>query len=338
MDFRVSQKTITLKRRTILKSIYELNALKYRDNFMWGKSKGISYAYIEITEKCNSQCIYCQIANPRSIDIDKYLYNSLIDQLSELNVFEIRLGGGEPLLCDEIVSMISYACSKNIAIWICTNGSLLNKKMANDLKNAGLTGVKVSLDSCIPKIHNALRGGSGSWEAAVNAIRNSKSIGLETMINYTIGVQNINEYEQMMSFGELLGCRVATHFIMPTGRGVEYHKKFDMNNRFAESQSRIINGLSGDLYCTAGSDMVAISVTGGVRACLFADEVADANKSSLKDIFESDSMKKYMTKIPESKICNKCEYNKVLDLDSTCPIISVCRGGCWYFYEKNNSN
>ena len=321
-----------------MKNIYELNALKYKDNFMWGKSMGLSYAYIEVTEKCNSKCIYCQIAQPRAINMDRRLYDSLVDQLTELKVFEIRLGGGEPLFCDEIVSMMNYASSKNISVWICTNGSLLNKKMANDLKNAGLTGVKVSLDSCIPNKHNFLRGGAGSWEAAVSAIRNAKSIGLETTINYTIGVQNIDEYNRMMDFGELLGCNVATHFIMPTGRGAEYHEKYDMKNSFAKSQGEIINGLAGDLYCTAGSDMIAISVTGGVRACLFADETESVTIQSLKDILESNEIKKYLTKIPDSKVCENCEYDKIIKSKSTCPIISICRGGCWYFYEKNHSN
>lgn len=321
-----------------MKDIYELNALKYKDNFMWGKNMGLSYAYIEVTEKCNSKCIYCQIDKPRTINMDRCIYNLLIDQLNELKVFEIRLGGGEPLLCDDIVSMVNYASSKNIAVWICTNGSLLNKKMANDLKNAGLIGVKVSLDSCIPNKHNFLRGGNGSWEAAVSGIRNAKSVGLETMINYTIGVQNIDEYDRMMDFGELLGCNVATHFIMPSGRGVEYHKKYDMKKSFAEAQGRILNGLSGDLYCTAGSDMVAVSVTGGVRACLFANEVASVTSQSLKEILESNKIQKYLTKVPDSKVCKNCEFDKIIKSKSICPIISVCRGGCWYFYEKNYSN
>ena len=304
---------------------------------MWGKSMGVSYAYIEITEKCNRKCIYCQIDTPRAVNMDRSLYYSVIDQLCELNVFEIRLGGGEPLLCDDVVSMVRYASSKGLAVWICTNGSLLNKRMANELKSVGLIGVKVSLDSCIPNKHNFLRGGYGSWETAISAIRNAKSIGLKTTINYTIGIQNIDEYTRMIEFGELLGCNVATHFIMPTGRGVEYHKKYDMKNSFTQKQGNIINDLSGDLYCTAGSDMIAIGVSGGVRACLFACEVANVTSKSLKDILEGGEIKKYLTKIPDSKVCEKCEFDRILKSKSICPIISVCRGGCWYFYEKNRS-
>ena len=143
---------------------------------MWGKSMGVSYAYIEITEKCNRKCIYCQIDTPRAVNMDRSLYYSVIDQLCELNVFEIRLGGGEPLLCDDVVSMVRYASSKGLAVWICTNGSLLNKRMANELKSVGLIGVKVSLDSCIPNKHNFLRGGYGSWETAISAIRLAVSL------------------------------------------------------------------------------------------------------------------------------------------------------------------
>lgn len=321
-----------------MKTVYELNSLKYKDNFMWGKTMGLCYAYIEVTEKCNSKCIYCQIAKPRSIDMDRSVYNSVIDQLSELNVFEVRLGGGEPLLCSDIVSRVEYAASRSLAVWICTNGNYLSKKMAYDLKKAGLIGVKISLDSCIPSKHNFLRGGNGAWEQAITAIHNAQTVGLRTTINYTIGVQNISEYNQMMSFGELLGCGVATHFIMPVGRGAEYHEQYDMKNNFAVLQNEIISNLSGDLYCTAGSDMIAVGVTGGIRACLFADEVDNITNKTLKDILSSKRMKKYLTKVPNSKKCENCEYDKIIHSQYTCPIISVCRGGCWYFYEKNYSN
>ena len=321
-----------------MRYIYELNDLEYKDNLMWGSSLGISYAYIEITEKCNSKCVYCQIDQPRDIDMDAAIYKSIIDQLSELKAFEIRIGGGEPLLCKQIVPYVAYAHSKGLAVWICTNGRLLNKKMAFELKKAAATGVKVSLDSCIPNKHNQLRGGTGSWEKAVAAIRNAQLAGLEVMINYTIGVQNIDEYEQMIHFGNLLGCTVATHFIMPKGRGEEYHRKYDMKTSFSQAQNVIIKELKGDLYCTAGSDMIAFSVTGGVRACLFSDDIANVQNQKLKEILKSKEMKRYLSKVPDSPVCKECSFDKIINSDTGCPLISVCRGGCWYFYEKGIVN
>ena len=88
---------------------------------------GISYVYIEITEKCNGNCIYSQIDNSQNADMSFDDFKNIIDQLSELNIFEIRIGGGEPLLCSYITSCVEYAAKKNIAAWICTNGKFLTK-------------------------------------------------------------------------------------------------------------------------------------------------------------------------------------------------------------------
>ena len=46
-------------------------------------------------------------------------------------------------------------------------------------------------------------------------------------------------------------------------------------------------------------------------------------------------MKKYLTKVPNNINCKNCGCNEVLNSKNICPIISICRGGCWSFYEEN---
>ena len=138
-----------------------------------------------------------------------------------------------------------------------------------ELKEAGLVGVKVSIDSSKPSKHDFLRGCTGSWNNAITAIKNAKTFGLETMINYTIDVHNIDEYKDMLEFGDILGCIASTHFIMPVGKGKNYHNQYNMSTIIQNKQKKIIENLHGDLYCTAASDMIAINVNGDIRVCLF---------------------------------------------------------------------
>ena len=98
-----------------LKNIYELNALKYRDNFVWGKSMGVSYAYIEITEKCNCKCIYCQIAQPRSIDMDKYKTSELGKALKKVFRGEMSVKDSVSLAEQEISAIFKKGGSNAVA-------------------------------------------------------------------------------------------------------------------------------------------------------------------------------------------------------------------------------
>lgn len=109
-------------------------------------------------------------------------------------VKKIRITGGEPLLrkgLDEFIAKL-HAYNKEVALVLSTNGFLL-KKMAKDLKNAGLSRVNVSLDSL--KSDRVLKiSQKDALKNALEGIEESLKAGLKLKLN-TVVMKSVNDDE-----------------------------------------------------------------------------------------------------------------------------------------------
>ncbi len=109
-------------------------------------------------------------------------------------VKKIRITGGEPLLrkgLDEFIAKL-HAYNKEVALVLSTNGFLL-KKMAKDLKNAGLSRVNVSLDSL--KSDRVLKiSQKDALKNALEGIEESLKAGLKLKLNMVV-MKSVNDDE-----------------------------------------------------------------------------------------------------------------------------------------------
>ena len=104
---------------------------------------------ITLTNRCNVNCLYCHhdgmVKSKDEMTSDE-LY-TICKVAKNLGVRKIRLSGGEPLLKKDIVETVEKINSLGFKdISMTTNGILL-EKYAQDLKDAGLDRVNVSLDT-----------------------------------------------------------------------------------------------------------------------------------------------------------------------------------------------
>ncbi|GAA7145297.1 hypothetical protein ID0397_05350 [Helicobacter pylori] len=105
----------------------------------------IDYIRVSVTKQCNFRCQYCMPATPLNFFDDEELLplDNVLEFLKiaiDEGVKKIRITGGESLLrkgLDEFIAKL-HAYNKEVALVLSTNGFLL-KKMAKDLKNAGLS-------------------------------------------------------------------------------------------------------------------------------------------------------------------------------------------------------
>ena len=104
---------------------------------------------ITLTNRCNVNCLYCHhdgmVKSEDEMTADEVY--TICKVAKNLGVKKIRLSGGEPLLKKDIVETVEKINSLNFKdISMTTNGILL-EKYAQDLKDAGLDRVNVSLDT-----------------------------------------------------------------------------------------------------------------------------------------------------------------------------------------------
>lgn len=104
---------------------------------------------ITLTNRCNVNCLYCHhdgmVKSKDEMTADE-LY-TICKIAKKIGVRKIRLSGGEPLLKKDIVEIVERIASLDFKdISMTTNGILL-EKYAQELKDAGLDRVNVSLDT-----------------------------------------------------------------------------------------------------------------------------------------------------------------------------------------------
>lgn len=112
----------------------------------------IDYVRIAVTSACNLRCTYClkneEESNQRIDQLDAGTITNMIGVLAEMGIRKVRFTGGEPLLHPEIVELVRRAkTTPSIdTVKLTTNGLLLDRYL-DELADAGLDGVNLSLDS-----------------------------------------------------------------------------------------------------------------------------------------------------------------------------------------------
>lgn len=122
----------------------------------------------------------------------------------------LSLGGGEPTVREDLIPVVKYATRYIPSVGLVTNGYLLDEKFTSKLAQAGLRQVMVSLDGVKPETHDANRG-EGSFEKAIQAIKNCLREDMATRISFTISQTNFSELKDVLALalaGETLTRRL----------------------------------------------------------------------------------------------------------------------------------
>lgn len=145
----------------------------------------------------------------------------IMDNIAKAYSPIIVLTGGEPLYRADIFDIASYAASKGLKVALATNGTLIDEKMAKKIKDSGVARVAISIDGGDASVHDSFRAIPGSFNAALNGLRNVQKAGVETQINSTIAKHNVHQVADI--FNLALNMKVnALHYFMlvPVGCGV----------------------------------------------------------------------------------------------------------------------
>ena len=135
---------------------------------------------IGITTGCQYRCVHCS-AKGRSKsrpDLSLKELRRTVQQCLDLGVTNITFTGGEPLLRDDLEQLISSVSPDQAISQVFPNGLALTPERAKSLKDAGIFGVQISLDSADPAEHDRLRGLNGAFRAVEEGVRNALNAGL----------------------------------------------------------------------------------------------------------------------------------------------------------------
>ncbi|MCI2947936.1 GTP 3',8-cyclase MoaA [Staphylococcus caledonicus] len=151
---------------------------------------------ISVTDRCNFRCDYCM---PKEIFGDDFVFLPKDELLTfdemvriakvyaELGVKKLRITGGEPLLRRNLYQLIAELSKiKGIEdIGMTTNGLLL-KKHGQNLYDAGLRRINVSLDAIDDEVFQAINNRNIKASTILDQIDYAVSIGFHVKVNVVI--------------------------------------------------------------------------------------------------------------------------------------------------------
>ncbi|MDD2878741.1 MAG: radical SAM protein [Acidiphilium sp.] len=141
----------------------------------------------ETTLACNLKCSHCgsRAGKKRRDELNTTESLNLIDELSRLGTREITFIGGEAFMRADWVELVAHATGLGIRTALQTGGYRFDRKKAEKVAAAGLSTAGVSIDG-LQKRHDKLRGVSGSYDSAINALRCLREVGISTSVNTQI--------------------------------------------------------------------------------------------------------------------------------------------------------
>jgi len=174
------------------------------------------------TYKCNLNCKHCYSdagSLPRQ-ELSTSEAMKVVEQIADFGVTSLAFSGGEPLMRKDFFEVARHAVESGLYVSLATNGTLLNKERVRLLKKIGLNYVEVSLDGANPKTHDAFRGKKGSFDQALNGLKNCVKEDICTCLAVTATKNNLSEIPSVLDLAEKMRINRFTLFnFVPTGRG-----------------------------------------------------------------------------------------------------------------------
>jgi len=293
-----------------------------------------NYLRIAVNEKCNLRCIYCMpeegvLFKPKNEILTTKEILRVVKVSSELGVNKIRFTGGEPLLRGDIVKLVGKSSSTPgiESIHLTTNGVLLSR-YAVKLKESGLTGVNISIDTLNPEkflqitrrdeLVRAMEGLEAAKTAGIPSIKinavalrgfNDSEIVefVELTKNYPLTVRFIElmpfDAHQIWKTGKFFSAEniqkeLKDHFpnIKTTDGTATEHFIFQVPNY--AGKVAVIPSYSRNLC--GNCNRIRLTADGNIRNCLYAH-----NELNLRDLMRSGGTDKEMKELILSAMWKK---------------------------------
>lgn len=301
-----------------------------------------------ITKRCNLRCGHCYL-DASELESDKGELSTaeamkLMDDISLLAPGSMLiLTGGEPLTRGDVFDLAGYATEKGLSVVLGTNGTLLTDEVISRLKEKGVKGVGLSIDSISPVSHDAFRGLNGAWESTVKGADLLNKHGIEFQLQLSVTKDNCDEVESIVEFAFEKGAKAMNvFFLVCTGRGQDmtditpqqYEKVLiqlaDLDKKYAgkmmvrgrcaphflrvvqqkDPDSPVMKGATSG--CIAGTHYFRITPHGDVTPCPYMPTVTgNVRKQSLAEIWESSPVFHKLRNPSYNGRCADCEFSDV---------------------------
>jgi radical SAM protein with 4Fe4S-binding SPASM domain len=298
---------------------------------------------LAVTYRCNNDCAHCYNARERNFpELDTDHWKLVIDKLWELGVPHIVFTGGEATLRNDLPELIHHAESNGQITGLNTNARrLADMDYVNQLVEAGLDHVQITVESCDEQIHDEMMQSKGAFRQTIRGLRNVLNSKLYVMTNTTMLKSNVHKIPETLDFLAELGVpTIGLNALIYSGHGLtvgtglrenELQPILDMAVEKTSARGQRLIWYTPTQYCnfdptqsnlgvkgcTAALYSMCIESNGNVLPC---QSYYQPLGNFLTDSWDSIWDHKLSTQLRERQnLPFKCE---------TCSLVAECGGGC----------
>jgi len=312
------------------------------EQFQYGLDAPICLTW-ELTYACNLACVHCLSSSGRRDpgELSTAECKAVIDELHDLQVFYVNIGGGEPTVRSDFWELVDYATLRSVGVKFSTNGIRITADAARRLAGSDYVDVQISLDGATAAVNDAIRG-AGSYDLALRAMTRLAEAGVRGFkISVVVTRENVAQLDAFKAIADRYDAQLRLTRLRPSGRGAQV---WDQLHPSADQQRELYhwllrhgdNVLTGDSFfhlaaygeplpglnlCGAGRVVCLIDPVGHVYACPFAihDEFLAGNvreSGGFTGVWRTSELFRELRRPQTGGACTACSA------------YDACRGGC----------
>ena len=172
--------------------------------------------------RCNLHCVHCYAdsadrAYPGELTAAEAV--RMLEDLAQFQIPALLLSGGEPLLQPGFYELAAYARRLGLRLTLSTNGTLIDREVAEWIKKTGFSYVGISFDGLGP-VNDRFRGRRGAFAEALSGVRHLKAVGQKVGLRFTLTRRNFEALPEIFELVEREGIhRVCFYHLVYSGRG-----------------------------------------------------------------------------------------------------------------------
>jgi mycofactocin radical SAM maturase len=296
----------------------------------------------ELTYACNLACVHCLSSSgrrdPRELSTAEA--KAVLDELHDLQVFYINIGGGEPMIRRDFFEIVEHAIDRSIGVKFSTNGAFLTVDAARRLAAMDYLDVQISLDGLDAATNDAVRG-AGSYATARRAMANLADAGFGPFkISIVVTRHNVEQLDGFEALARSYGARLRVTRLRPSGRGADsWHELHPTPQqqvqvyRWLLARPHVLTGDSFFHLNALGEPLPGLNMCGAGRVVCLIDPIGDvyACPFVIHDEFRAGSVRDAggFTRVwRDSDLFRALREPQSAGACASCGSYDACQGGC----------
>ena len=179
----------------------------------------------EVTRACALACVHCRAEAIPHRDPNELTTNEGMRLIDRVAAFGPRpplfvLTGGDPMRRRDIAMLVRHGVGRGLSVGLTPSGTAaVTRARLQEVKDAGLSRLAVSLDGADAEAHDAFRRVRGSYRYTMRIIEDARELGLPIQINTTVARETLGDLPAIADVVARAGAVLwALFFLIPVGR------------------------------------------------------------------------------------------------------------------------